>query len=327
VINGPHRFCGSSRMSVKIVSEVCVGSLKNFSYEQKKAKWGWLFTAPGLIFFSVFSFYPILNALWTSFLNKKLVSLKIPKFVGLDNYIRILGSLDFWNSMRATATFTLGCFIPLVIVALALAIFITSLKKQRHQRAMQLLYYSPAVLSSAVAALIWLLMFDPRGLMNQFLNALFASPGHDWKWMADSTMVQLSTIMVYFWKYIGYFTILYITGIAKIPSSINEAAIIDGANAWNRFQRITLPLLKPTTVMVSIMAMIQCLKTFSTQYLFTQRGAPQGPINVITLNIYNTAMRDNNISRASVMSIILFLLMLFLTIIQLKTSKSDDVNY
>lgn len=298
---------------------------RNFSYEQKKARWGWIFTAPGLIFFSIFSFYPIINAFWTSLLNKKLVSLKTPDFVGLKNYSRILVNLDFWNSMRATFTFTIGCFVPLVIIGLLLALLISS--RNKYQRSLQMVFYSPAVLSSAVAALIWLLMFDPRGLMNQFLNSLFNTPGIDRKWMADAIMVQASTVMVYFWKYIGYFTILYITGIAKIPDSIYEAAIIDGAGTLAKFKYITLPLLKPTTVMVSIMAMIQCLKTFSTQYLFTQRGAPQGPINVITLNIYNTAMRDNNLSRASVMSVILFSIMLGLTILQLKTSKSDDITY
>ncbi len=302
-----------------------MGQAKNFSYEQKKARWGWIFTAPGILFFSIFSFYPILNAFWTSLLNKKLVSLKTPDFVGIANYVRILGNLDFWNSMRATAVFTIGCFIPLVIIGLLLAVLISS--RHRGHRALQLVFYSPAVLSSVVAALIWLLMFDPRGLMNQLINAIAGTPGIDHKWMADSGMVQLSTIMVYFWKYIGYFTILYITGIGKIPASIYEAATIDGAGAWHRFSLITMPLLKPTTVMVSIMAMIQCLKTFSTQYLFTQRGAPQGPINVITLNIYTTAMRDNNISRASVMSVILFSIMLLLTVVQLKTSKSDDITY
>ena len=302
-----------------------MGKSGNFSYEQKKAKWGWIFTAPGILFFSVFSFYPIINAFWTSLLNKKLVSLKKPDFVGLANYARILRNLDFWNSMRATVTFTIGCFVPLVVISLVLAVLISGRNKGR--RMLQLVFYSPAVLSSAVAALIWLLMFDPRGLMNQAVNGLLGTPGTDWKWMADSLMVQVSTITVYFWKYIGYFTILYITGIAKIPSSIYEAATIDGAGPWTRFTLITLPLLKPTTVMVSIMAMIQCLKTFSTQYLFTQRGAPIGPINVITLNIYNTAMRDNNISRASVMSVILFLMMLLLTFVQLKTSKSDDITY
>ncbi|AEE17933.1 carbohydrate ABC transporter permease [Treponema brennaborense] len=295
------------------------------TYEQKKARWGWFFTLPGLLFFALFSFYPIINAFITSLYNKKLLSLKAPAFVGVSNYAKILSSPDFWNSMRATAVFTVGCFIPLVIVSLVLAVFITS--RSKFKRGFQMILYSPAVLSSVVAALIWMLLFDPRGVMNQFMNTLTGQNGVDYKWLADSVMVQFSTIMVYFWKYVGYFTILYITGIGKIPDTVYEAATIDGASAWQRFLWVTMPLLKPTTVMVSIMAMIQCLKTFSTQYLFTQSGAPLAPINVITLNIYNTAMRDLAISRASVMSIILFLIMLLLTTLQMKVTKSDDVTF
>jgi multiple sugar transport system permease protein len=204
------------------------------------------------------------------------------------------------------------------------AVLISSMK--RGQRLVQLALYSPAVLSSVVAALIWLLMLDPRGLANQFVNWLAATPGIDRRWLSDSMMVQLSTVIVYVWKYLGYFTILFITGIGKIPDSVNEAATIDGAGPFRRFFYITLPLLAPTTVMVSVMIVIQCMKTFSTQYLFTQRGAPLAPINVITLNIYNTAMRDLNIGRASVMSAILFLFMLGLTYVQLRVSKKSEAS-
>ena len=98
--------------------------------------------------------------------------------------------------------------------------------------------------------------------------------------LADRTMVQLATMIVYFWKYIGYFVILFITGLASIPPAMYEAATIDGASKWQSFWRITLPLLKPTVVLVSIMAMLQCLKNFSTQYLFVQGGAPRAPIDV-----------------------------------------------
>jgi multiple sugar transport system permease protein len=184
--------------------------------------------------------------------------------------------------------------------------------------------YSPAVLSSAVAALIWLLIFDPRGLANQALNLVANTPGIDHRWLSDATMVRVSTVIVYVWKYVGYFTILFVTGIGKIPQSVNEAAIIDGAGPLQRLFRITLPLLKPTTVLVSVMIFIQCLKTFSTQYLFTQRGAPLAPINVLTLNIYNTALRDQNLGRASVMSVLLFLFMLLLSWAQLRASKSGE---
>ncbi|PKL26454.1 MAG: sugar ABC transporter permease [Spirochaetae bacterium HGW-Spirochaetae-3] len=292
--------------------------------ERNRARWGWAFVAPGLVFFSIFSFYPMLNAIWTSFFNKRLLSLKAPKFIGLQNYQRVLMSEDFWNSARATATFTVGVFVPLFFLSLLFATLITSMK--RGKRLAQAALYSPAVLSSVVAALIWLLMLDPRGLANQFVNWVGSTPGIDHRWLSDGWMVQVSTMIVYVWKYLGYFTILFITGIGKIPDSVNEAALMDGAGPFRRFFSITLPLLRPTTVLVSVMILIQCMKTFSTQYLFTQSGAPLAPVNVITLNIYNTAMRDLNIGKASVMSTLLFLLMLGLTWIQLRVSKKDEAE-
>ena len=294
--------------------------------EHKKARWGWFFVLPSLAFFAVFSFYPIVNALYTSLFRKRLLSLRPPTFIGLENYEYLLKSPDFWNSIKATLIFTIGTFIPILVFSLLLASFIMS--RKRFQKFFQMAFYSPAVLSSVVAAAIWLLILDPRGLANTGANFLLGTKGIDYKWLASANMVRFSTILVYFWKYIGYFTIIYITGLASIPQSLHEAAMIDGANGWKDFWHITIPLLKPTTVLVSIMSMLQCLKTFSTQYLFTQSGAPLEPINVITLNIYNTAIRDHNIGRASAMSIILFIIMLFFTWLQFKASKSGgEVDY
>jgi len=279
-----------------------------------------------LLFFAVFSFYPIINAFYTSLFRKRLLDLRPPTFIGFSNYEYLLKSPDFWNSVKATFIFTLGTFVPIVIFSLLLAVFIMS--RRRFHKFFQMAYYSPAVLSSVVAAAIWLLIFDPRGLANTTMNTLLGTVGKDYKWLATAGMVRLSTILVYFWKYIGYFTIIFITGLASIPQSLHEAARIDGADGWKDFWHITLPLLKPTTVLVSIMSMLQCLKTFSTQYLFTQSGAPTEPINVITLNIYNTAIRDHNIGRASAMSILLFGLMLFFTWLQFRVSRSGgEVDY
>lgn len=298
----------------------------NRGIEHKKARWGWFFVLPSLAFFAVFSFYPIINAFYTSLFRKRLLDLRPPTFIGFSNYEYLLKSPDFWNSVKATFIFTLGTFIPIVIFSLLLAVFIMS--RRRFHKFFQMAYYSPAVLSSVVAAAIWLLIFDPRGLANTTMNTLLGTVGKDYKWLATAGMVRLSTILVYFWKYIGYFTIIFITGLASIPQSLHEAARIDGANGWKDFWQITLPLLKPTTVLVSIMSMLQCLKTFSTQYLFTQSGAPTEPINVITLNIYNTAIRDHNIGRASAMSILLFGLMLFFTWFQFRVSRSGgEVDY
>jgi multiple sugar transport system permease protein len=295
--------------------------------EKKQARWGVAFVLPAVLFFCVFSFYPIINAIFTSLYDKRVLSLAAPKFLGLGNYKYIFKSPDFWNSMRATLVFTVGTFVPLLVFSLMYAYFIHNLHSKGAKGFFQIAYYTPAVLSSVVAAAIWMLMLDPRGLANQWVNAILHTPGVDHKWLADSVKVQVSTMIVYFWKYIGYFVILFITGLASIPPTIYEAATIDGANKWQSFWKITLPLLKPTVVLVSIMAMLQCLKTFSTQYLFVQSGAPLAPINVITLNIYQTGIRNQRIGRASAMSIVLFVIMLCLTWLQFRTSKTDDVEY
>jgi len=293
--------------------------------EKKKARWGWMFVAPALLMFLLFSLYPMLNALYNTFFNIRLLSKRIPTFVGLKNYKYILNSGDFWNSMRATLFFTLFAFVPLTIFSLLFGLAMTS--RKRGSKVFQLVYYSPAILSSVVAALIWMLIFDPRGIANGLVNSLFNSPGVDHHWLTDPKMLQLCTSTIYVWKYVGYFTIIYITGIAKIPNSVLEAATVDGASSLQTVNKIIIPLLRPTTVMVSIVAMLNCLKSFSTQYLFMQRGAPVDPINVVTLNIYNTAMRDFKISQACVMSVILFLVMMSLTFIRMKASEKDEISF
>lgn len=284
-----------------------------------------LFVIPALLFFSLFSFYPIFNALYTSLFEKKVLSLAPPSFIGLRNYGYLLSSSEFWNSMRATIVFTLGTFSALLVMSVLLSALISTLPKGK--KFFQLAYYSPALVSSVVAAAIWLIIFDPRGLANWTLNILMNTPGRDHHWFAHPVMIQLATMIVYFWKYIGYFVIILIAGMASIPKSLYEAARIDGANPWQSYWRITLPLLRPTIALVSIMSMLQCLKTFSTQYLFTEYGAPQGPINVITMSIYTTGIRDHQIGRASAMSMLLLILMMSLTYLQFRVSKTDEVSY
>lgn len=303
---------------------------KHYSVEKKQARWGFLFTVPCLVFFIVFSFYPIANAFWTSLTNRQAIA-RTSEFVGLENYIYLFtkdnGGFSLLNSLRATAVFTLGTFIPMVVVSLVCAVFISQLQRRGQRKFFQLTYYMPAVLSSVVASAIWLILFDPRGLVNQFSNFILGTTGVDYNWLVDSGMLQISTMIVYFWKYIGYFVILFITGLASIPPTLYEAATVDGSSDWHTFWKITLPLLKPTVVLVSVMSMLQCLKTFSTQYMFHQGGAARQPIDVITMNIYFTGIRNGRLGRASAMSIVLFVIMLVFTYLQFALTKSDEVDY
>ena len=303
---------------------------KKYSIERRQARWGFAFTIPCLVFFAIFAFYPIISAFITSLTNRKAISRNY-SFVGLENYIYIFtkgnGGYSLLNSLRATLEFTIGTFIPMVVVSLFVAVLLSQLRKPGHSKFYELCFYTPAVLSSVVAATIWMILFQPTGLVNQMSNFLMMTSGSDYQWLTSNTMLQISTMIVYFWKYIGYFTILFITGLASIPSTLYEAALVDGSSRWHSFWHITLPLLKPTVVLVSIMAMLQCLKTFSTQYMFVQGGTARAPIDVITMNIYFTGVNNGYLGRASAMSIVLFLIMLVFTALQFKFQSGDDVDY
>ena len=303
---------------------------KKYSIERRQARWGFAFTIPCLVFFAIFAFYPIISAFITSLTNRKAISRNY-SFVGLENYIYIFtkgnGGYSLLNSLRATLEFTIGTFIPMVVVSLFVAVLLSQLRKPGHSKFYELCFYTPAVLSSVVAATIWMILFQPTGLVNQMSNFLMMTSGRDYQWLTSNTMLQISTMIVYFWKYIGYFTILFITGLASIPSTLYEAALVDGSSRWHSFWHITLPLLKPTVVLVSIMAMLQCLKTFSTQYMFVQGGTARAPIDVITMNIYFTGVNNGYLGWASAMSIVLFLIMLVFTALQFKFQSGDDVDY
>jgi multiple sugar transport system permease protein len=299
--------------------------VKYSGIEKQKTFWGWIFLIPAVVLFLLFSLYPMLNAIYNTFFNMRLLSLRKPDFVGFANYAYVLRSSRFWASLRATALFTIGTFIPLTVISLFFGLIITT--RNKAHRTLQLMIYSPGVLSSVVTALIWMLMFDPRGLANSIVNTIMRTPGVDHHWITNTVMLQISIIIIYIWKHMGYFAIIFVTGIAKIPQSVLEAAVMDGASAFQTIRRIILPLLRPITLMVSIITMLSCVKSFSTQYLFSQRGAIVEPINVLTLNIYHTAMRDYEISRACVMSILLLIIMMVLTMLRFNSSKRDEGSF
>lgn len=291
-----------------------------WTVKRKQALAGWLFVGPALLYFAIFAFYPVGSAVYASFLRYNLLSLAPPEFSGFRNYLTLFQSQTFWNAVRATTVFTLGAFIPLVVISLLLAVLIASRKK--FQRHLQVAVFTPVVVPGVVGALIWLMIFDPRGIANQWANVVLGTQGTDWRWLSSPNMAQVSSIIVYFWGYVGFFTIIFIAGLGAIPKQLSEAARIDGATSWQSFWYVTFPLLRPTTLLVSVMAMIFCMRTFSVQYVFAQSGAPRRPLNVVTLFIYNTAMRDHNMGMASAMSILLLLVMLVLAWLQLRTQRS-----
>ena len=222
--------------------------------ERKLALWGWGFNIPSLLFFAVFSFAPIIYAIYTSLYDKRVLSLKAPNFVGLKNYIDIFTNkgIGFLDSLKSSAIFSFGAFFPLVIFSLVFSVLVYNNYKPSTQRKFEILWYTPAVISSVVATTIWMLIFDPRGLGNQVVNFIMNTPGVDHRWTSNPSMLRFVTIMVYFWKYIGYYIVLFITGLGTIPGTLYEAARIDGAATYRIFWKFVIPLSKPILMTVGV---------------------------------------------------------------------------
>lgn len=183
-------------------------------------------------------------------------------------------------------------------------------------------YFIPVVTSSVAVALVWTWLYNPSyGLINSVLMSLgIEGPG----WLSDMKWALPSIVIMTVWQGVGYNMILFLAGLQGVPSQLHEAAKMDGAGSWQRFWRITIPMISPTTFFVVIMLLIGSMQVFSEPYMMT-RGGPADATNVLVLHIYNTAFQFFRMGEASAISFILFVIILIVTLIQFKFSKW--VNY
>ena len=206
----------------------------------RRSVYGILFVAPAMLFFLVFSLYPTLNGFYLSLTEYTL--LKPPKFVGIENYIKLAVNDQFQNGLKVTLWFLLGTTVPKWILSLALAMLF--LVPFRGREFFKTLYFTPTLLSAVVVSLVWKLLLDPNGVMSILAMPITNDP--DTLWLADKVLTPISLIFVDDWAGIPFFMIIWIAGLVGIPRVFYEAAIIDGTSRWQAFRHITLPLLRPT---------------------------------------------------------------------------------
>lgn len=276
---------------------------------------GLLFVLPGLIFFCVFRFWPMIQALYVSLHEWNLLT--APKFIGLQNYAQLFSNTDLKESLIATFKYVIGSTIPLWVLALAVAILFN--REIVFRQGLLAAYFLPLIMSVAIVAVIFKLLYHPQGLLNVFLWYRF---GFTLNWLTDKTIAPLALIIMALWKNLGYYTLLYLAGLEGIPIELIEAAKIDGASPWRTFVSITLPLLRPTVVLVMVMLLISSFQAFTEQYIMTE-GGPGNATRVLTLLIYQNAFQYLRMGWASTMAILLFVIILLLTVIQMRLLKTD----
>jgi multiple sugar transport system permease protein len=274
------------------------------------------FLAPSGVGFLLFVLAPAIGVILLSFYNWNLLS--PPTFAGGANYIAL------FNDHHLLAVFGSTTYMALAILAINIAIglllaVLLEVRMPRWIRAFfRLSFLFPFVVSSSAVALIWRFLLDKDfGLVNYWLG--FVGIGHI-NWLGTTQWAPVAIILVNSWKTLGFSILVYIAGLQGIPNEVREAAIVDGANAWTRFWRITFPLLSPTVFFLLVINTINAFQVFAEPRVLTQ-GGPGDSSRTIVEYIYDTAFQGFNIGYASTVGLTLVLLLVILTLIQFRLSR------
>ncbi|MEO5590130.1 MAG: sugar ABC transporter permease [Gemmatimonadaceae bacterium] len=280
----------------------------------------WFFLAPALVLIGVFFFLPVAASLLLSVTDFDLYGIansSNTRFVGLNNYSRLLRTPDFWLALRNTFYFA---FVggPLTIATALGAALLLSSKLVRFKGFFRTIYFTPFVTTLVAVAIVWRYLYHTRyGLFNYVLGAIGISPID---WLGDPHWAMPAIILMAVWKSFGYNMLIFIAGLQAIPEELYDAAAIDGASAWRKFFSITLPMLAPTLVFVTIITMIGYFQLFAEPYVMTQGGPLRSTTSVVLL-MYEEGFRWWRMGFAAAIAFVLFIVILIATLLQFKLQK------
>lgn len=276
---------------------------------------GIIFILPAILGTLIFIIIPVICSFGLSFAKWDL--LNPIEWVGLANYSELFKNELFYKIFINTVVFALSVSILGVIIPLILASILNS--KIRGSEFYKTAYFLPFITPMVVIGIVWAWIFDPNiGLLSQVLHIHI-------NWLYDSKFAMPALIIVSVWKLIGYNMIIFLSSLSSISQSMFEAAKIDGANAFQTFKNVTIPLLSPTIFFVVIITAISSFQVFDLIYLMTQ-GGPFDSTNVLVYAIYKEAFEYFNVGRASAIAYVLFVVILILTLIQWNLRKKIVYN-
>lgn len=279
------------------------------------------FILPFFILYTVFTIWPVIQGFYVSLHKWGLMGKQ--SFIGFDNYAKFIGDKNFWKALRATTFFVIITTPMLVILSMILAMLANRATKLK--KSLRIIYYLPSVLSVAVASFIAKYVFTPyRGLVNGVLHATgLISAAEEPQWLQDPNLVWITISIMTVWWTIGFSMLLFLSALQDISFDIYEAAKIDGASSKQLLFYVTIPLLKPTLWLVSLLQLIACFKVFGQIQLITG-GGPGSITRPLIQYIYETAFNKNNMGYAAAMSYVLFAILLVLSIVQQVLQKRGE---
>lgn len=306
---------------VALVEEAEKDNRPKVRARQKKAGKGnrlliWVFLAPTIIGLGLFNFVPIIGSLLLAFFSWDIIT--APEFVGIDNFVEMAANPTVRVSFLNTIGFVIAAVILQLAVALGLAILVQSKMPNWLRTFFRSSLFFPLILSAASVSLIMAYLFNQEfGLVNQFLGLFgIGKVG----WLTTGFGAKIVVLLVYVWQNFGFTFLLFLGGISAIPKEVYEASSIDGATGWTQFRQITLPLVSPTMLVASVMAIISALQIFDQPYVLT-RGGPGDETRTAVMVIYESAFQQLEFGLASAVGIVLTILIMVVTAIQFQLSK------
>jgi len=281
------------------------------------------FIAPSISVIVVFFFLPVLAAFIMSFTDFDIYSLgnfNYVRFVGLDNYRKLLENPLFWTSLKNTFYFVIIGGPLSVAVSLGTALLLNS-KLVKLKGLFRLTYFLPVVTTLVAVAIVWRFIYHPRfGFLNYMLSFAGINPID---WLGDANWSMPAIILMAVWKNFGYNMIIFIAGLQNIPEYLYEAAVLEGASGWQQFRKITLPMLAPTTLFISIITMIGYFQLFAEPYIMTQGGPLNSTLSIV-LYMYQEGFRWWNMGYSTALAFALFFIIFIVTLIQFRVQKEVD---
>ena len=293
----------ASALPASRVRSARVRAIKNFLVAM-------LFLLPSLVIFVSFVFIPLLKTIQLSFFLTNPIG-EMKAFVGPENYQRVFEEKDLYNSLRVSLTFAVYVVPTTIILALFLAVL--SNVRLRMITVYRVIFSSTIAISGAITSLIFLFLYNPiSGVLNYILD-LAGLPRVQWLVSESSALMSVSAVTV--WLNLGFCTVILLAALQGISQELYESATIDGAGFWASFRHITIPMISPTIFFLLVVQTLNALQTF-TQINVLTKGGPVESTNLLVYLIYRAFYFNNQYGIAATLSVILFLIMLTLTIIQ-----------
>ncbi len=270
-----------------------------------------LFLFPSLLVLCLFVFYPIIDAFRLSLFEWNNPA-RDPVFVGMENYKNLFMDDRFLNSLKVTLTYTVGVTFISIILGLIIANLLNN-KNLPFRNFFRGLFFLPTVTPTVVAAMVWIIIFNPTyGFVNILLRNVMDMPPN---WFSDPHWALPTIMLLGIWRRVGFTIIIYLAALQNIPNDYYEISKMDGANAFQSFLYVTIPQMIPTTLMLITLGFIDSFLVFD-QVLITTRGGPSSTTEVVSLFLYTDAFTLFKMGKGAAISVIIFVIILVITLIQ-----------